>query len=316
MLEIVCSISIIAAWMSACTPSTPQLVGYVEGEYVRLAPLEAAHVATLHVSRGDMVEKGQKLATMENDDALLELQGADAQLEQARADLANLRQGRRPAELAVIEAALSSARANAEDARRAYERQADLFRRGVTSRATLDSLKTAFDTAVAAVEQQQASLSVAQLAARPDEIIAAENRVKQAQASRDSAEWRLQQREILSPASGEVTSLIRRPGEAAGPTAPVLELLPSNATKLMLYIPEASYALYSVGQVLDVKCDGCPAGLTATVARKATQAEFTPPVIYSTDARQKLVYLMEAKPAANAAALLRPGQIVDVSPKP
>ena len=39
--------------------------------------------------------------------------------------------------------------------------------------------------------------------------------------------------------------------------------------------------------------------------------EFTPPVIYSLQNRQKLVYLVEARPDAGAAAL-KPGQIVDV----
>ncbi|TJW27819.1 MAG: HlyD family secretion protein, partial [Mesorhizobium sp.] len=39
--------------------------------------------------------------------------------------------------------------------------------------------------------------------------------------------------------------------------------------------------------------------------------EFTPPVIYSLETRQKLVYLVEARPEGDAGAL-QPGQIVDV----
>ncbi len=41
------------------------------------------------------------------------------------------------------------------------------------------------------------------------------------------------------------------------------------------------------------------------------EPEFTPPVIYSLENRQKLVYRIEAKPSADA-GILRPGQIVDV----
>ena len=40
--------------------------------------------------------------------------------------------------------------------------------------------------------------------------------------------------------------------------------------------------------------------------------EFTPPVIYSLENRQKLVYLVEARPDASS-SVLQPGQIVDVS---
>ena len=39
--------------------------------------------------------------------------------------------------------------------------------------------------------------------------------------------------------------------------------------------------------------------------------EFTPPVIYSLENRQKLVYLVEARPEGDAGPL-QPGQIVDV----
>ena len=44
----------------------------------------------------------------------------------------------------------------------------------------------------------------------------------------------------------------------------------------------------------------------------SAQAEYTPPVIYSREARQKLVYLVEARPEASALAVLSPGQPVDV----
>ena len=76
-----------------------------------------------------------------------------------------------------------------------------------------------------------------------------------------------------------------------------------------LYVPEASVAAIAPGTVLTVNCDGCPAGLTATVTWVATEPEFTPPVIYSLENRQKLVYMIEARPAGPTA--LKPGQIVD-----
>ncbi len=63
---------------------------------------------------------------------------------------------------------------------------------------------------------------------------------------------------------------------------------------------------------IDVRCDGCPDGLTATISHVADSPEFTPPVIYSIENRQKLVYRVEALPDPGA-DLLRPGQIVDVS---
>ncbi len=57
--------------------------------------------------------------------------------------------------------------------------------------------------------------------------------------------------------------------------------------------------------------DGCPDGLKARVSYVSPDPEFTPPVIYSLQNRQKLVYLVEAHPEGNATGL-QPGQIVDV----
>jgi len=60
-----------------------------------------------------------------------------------------------------------------------------------------------------------------------------------------------------------------------------------------------------------VRCDGCGAGLRARISYISADPEFTPPVIYSLESRQKLVYLVEARPEPGA-TMLKPGQIVDV----
>ena len=53
--------------------------------------------------------------------------------------------------------------------------------------------------------------------------------------------------------------------------------------------------------------------MTATVSYVANEPEYTPPVIYSNETRAKLVFLVEARPAAESAARLRPGQPVAVT---
>ena len=232
---------------------------------------------------------------------------------QAQAQLANLLSGKRPEEIAVIEATAVSAKAQEREAERALERRQDLFRRGVSTQADLDQAQTARDVATANVRQSAANLSVARLAAREEEIKAARNQVAQAQATLDQAKWRLGQRRLMAPAAGIVTDLIRHPGELAGPAAPALTILPDGAVKLMIYVPEALLSGTTVGTRLEVRCSGCPQGLAATVSYVSQEPEFTPPVIYSAQTRQKLVYLVEARPEGGPATRLQPGQIVDVT---
>ena len=69
----------------------------------------------------------------------------------------------------------------------------------------------------------------------------------------------------------------------------------------------------SIGEPVQVRCDGCPAGLFADVTYIAREPEFTPPVIYSLQSRQTLVYLIEARPSPIRPLGLQPGQIVDVT---
>jgi len=88
-------------------------------------------------------------------------------------------------------------------------------------------------------------------------------------------------------------------------------MLPDGAVKLKVYLPEPAFHTVKVGDRLAVHCDGCPDGLTARVSYVSPEPEFTPPVIYSLETRQKLVYLVEARPE-DGAERLQPGQIVDV----
>ena len=60
-----------------------------------------------------------------------------------------------------------------------------------------------------------------------------------------------------------------------------------------------------------MRCDGCSGELTARVSFISATAEYTPPVIYSTEERAKLVFLVEARP--EQVDQLRVGQPVSVA---
>jgi HlyD family secretion protein len=160
------------------------------------------------------------------------------------------------------------------------------------------------------VAQAEADLAVARLPARAQQIAAAQATVEGAEAALARAEWTLDKRRLTAPAPGLVADVIRTPGEIAGPSAPILSLLPDGAVKLRLYVPEMLVSAVQPGGRLDIRCDGCPGTAAATVTYVSDRAEFTPPVIYSRENRQKLVYLVEAAPDDGAG--LKPGQIVDV----
>ena len=94
-----------------------------------------------------------------------------------------------------------------------------------------------------------------------------------------------------------------------------MSILPDGAYKLVVFVGETDVAGIAPGAVLAVRCDGCPDGLTATVTYVSDEPEFTPPVIYSLENRQKLVYRIEARPAAGRAGSSAPARS-SMSPAP
>lgn len=311
MTGFLCTIPLLASLLPGCGGTAPLATGYVEGEFHLIAPIAVGQITEVSVRRGDRVAAGRTLALMEKRDAEIALAEAVAALKQAQSQLQNLQQGRREEEIKVIEATLTSARAKAREAEIEAKRQIGLLDRGVVPQSQVDNALTSLDVARALVAEVEANLKVARLPARPHEIAAAEAAVHQAEARRDAMRWQLQQRTVTAPATGTVFEVLRNAGEIAGPQAPVLSLLPDGAVKLRLYLPEPYLATVSVGTSLRVNCDNCAPNETARITYISDTPEFTPPVIYSLENRQKLVYLVEARPD-DASQALKPGQIVDV----
>ena len=310
-MSMLCAIPVVSAFLNACAAPEPLATGYVEGDYVLIAPVETARIEKLGVARGDHFSAGQPLVELERQDAEIAVAQAKAGLAQAASQLADLKQGKRAEEIAMIEASLNSAKAQSAEAERKLTRAADLKTRGITSQADLDSASTNAELANAKVAELEANLAVAKLPARADQIKAAEAALEQAQAAMENAQWRLDNRVLTAPSDGAVSDIVRNAGEVAGPQAPVLTVLPDGAVKLKLYVPEKDRSSLAPGSHLAVRCDGCGNGLTATVSYVAPDPEFTPPVIYSLENRQTLVYLVEARPDTGQ-SVLQPGQIVDV----
>jgi len=312
MISFLCGWAFVAALFSGCGDAKAATVtGYIEGDYVFVAPVESGRIARVAVRRGQRVVAGEVLAELVTDDVANARAEAAGKLREAEAKLENLLFGKRREEIAVTEATLAAARADLAEAEANYRRQMELVDRKVASEAVADQARSRRNQAKARVEQVEAEIVVSRLGARPQEIEAARRSVEAARAALSQTEWRLAERTLKAPSDGVVDDVVRHMGETAGPTAPVISFLPDGARKIRLYVPEAMLAQVRVGGRLPFRCDSCAAGLEARVTYIANTPEYTPPVIYSVESRQKLVVLIEAA-LDGEATLLAPGQIVDV----
>lgn len=309
------ALALLVALLSLTACDDPQhrwLQGYAEGEYLRMGAPAAGWLESVPVERGDQVEAGAPLFTLEAVEQRAAVREAEAQLARARARLADLKVGKRPDEIAEIEAGLAQTRAALTYAEQDQARQERLARSDVAALSRLDQARSAAAEARARVAAMEAQLATARLPGRADQIAAGAAEVDMADADLAQARWRLDQRTVRAPGPALVEDRVRQAGEWVDAGGIVVNLLPPERIKVRFFVPEPMLGGLHLGQRVQLRCDGCAASMHAVVRYIAREAEFTPPVIYSVGSREKLVFLVEAWPEPGV--VLHPGQPVDVAP--
>lgn len=305
---------LLAVFLVGCGNNSASIFqGYVEGEYVYVAAPLGGALAELAVARGGAVTNGQILFTLERQSQAAALEQARHQLAQSQAQLEDLTKGKRPTEIAALEAQLVSAKADLRLAQAELERREKLGGSDVVSREELDKARAGREAAEAQVNRLAADLETARLGAREDAIGAAQATVAAQQAALEKAKWAFDQKQQFAPANAAVHDTLYRQGEFVAAGNPVVSLLPPENLKVRFFVPQERLPQIKIGQTVSVHCDGAGKAFKATINYISTQAEYTPPVIYSRETRASLVYMIEAKISLADAANARPGQPVDVT---
>ncbi len=316
----VCRTTVLALSMlvlAGCTADTPTAFqGYAEGEYVHIAAAFSGTLDTLAVQRGAQVKTGELLFRLESQNESAARNEAAERLKLAAAQLENLKKGKRPSELDAIRAQQAQAQATLRLSETQLRRMERLIGSGAVTREQLDEARSGYERDRARVAELGAQALTARLGAREDEIRAAAAEVGAARAALAQAEWRLAQKSVTATEDGVIDDTLYVQGEWVPAGAPVISLLPPQNIKIRFFVPEAALGALRIGQGVTVACDGCGAAVAAQIRFIASQAEYTPPVIYSKETRSKLVFMVEAWPAPQDAIKLHPGQPVDVALKP
>ncbi len=279
-------------------PTRPQDVfsGYVEGDLVQIGPVEGERLAKLIVEPGDEVASGALLFTMATPILDEERAEGEAKVAQARANLKNLQEAlQRPEQIAVLQAAVESAKAALVLSQTEYDRQAYLLPRGAATVAARDQAKFALDRDKANLAQAERQVEAGLIPSRSQEISAAGAAITQAQAELDQIDVRIARQTVHAPANGIVQDVFFWPGEIVAAGQPILALLPPENRKIRFFVPEPQLSRFALGAKAAVSCDNCRPGLQARVIYISQQAEYTPPVIFSLQERGKLVFRVDAR---------------------
>ncbi len=285
-------------------PAEERFTGYVVSDDIYMASPMAGTLTGVDVRRGQKVAAGDPLFRV---DPTVRA----AQTSQARAAIAVNRAqvGQQQAGLARARADLAAAEADAgrsgAEVRRLVAAQRD--KAGSVAQLDIDQARASYNAALKRVDAARTALGSANAA-----IAAAEAQVDQARAGLTSAERELADLYPTAPRAGRIGDVMFKPGESVSANVPVVSIVPDGEVKVRFYVPERLVSSFRPGRRVAIRCDGCVMGMTATVDYVASEPEYTPPVIYSLDARQKLVFLVEAVPSKPE--VLIPGQPIDVTP--
>lgn len=286
-------------------PSLIMASGHVEATDVRVSTKVAGRVEAFPVQEGDAVTAGQELAHLETTDLKLALRQAEAERDQAAAELRLRRAGARVEDIKEMEAQVQSTRADLEGAQRDLDRMQGLLDRGSGTQKARDDARTRRDVIAARLAAMEQALQRLRAGNRPEEIESARARVAAVEARIAQLQQQVEETRITSPLAGVVTDKIAEAGELLQVGSPLAVVTDLRTPWLTVYVAEPDLGRIRLGQEAEVVTDGGQKR-TGKITFIAAEAEFTPKNVQTRDERVKLVYKVKLG-LPNGDQLFKPG---------
>jgi HlyD family secretion protein len=291
---------------------TSQLPGYIEADLTSVASPVAGILANLGIKEGQSVKQGDKLYLLESNREQAQLAEAEARKAQADSQSRNVSKGARTAELDTYRAKLRYTKAQLAQAQTQLKKTEALLKKGFIAEAQVEADRTNVQLAQAQVEEARAALRVAHEGGRKDEQDAVAAQADAAKAGVSQVQWLLQQKQVTAPIDGVVQEVFIRQGEFAQSGATVLTLLQKNSLRVRFFVPNDLRPRFMPGSAFDVKISGCDKIVKAHTTRVSARPEYTNPLMFGPELRDRLSFLTEGHLDEGAGCSVPPGTPVGV----
>lgn len=268
------------------------------------------------VEEGSRVKSGELLAALDERETVARLHQAEAAQQAAEARLKDLEQGYRPQEIAEARAQVEQARANRANLEEEARRSEALFLGGAASEQRRDRDRTAAAVSAQQLSAAQERLKLLQSGYRPETINVARAQRDEALAAVEAARAAREDLQVKSPVEGVVTRTHAEVGETLGAGRPVATVTDISRPWLRVYIPENQIGKVRIGAAAKIKVDTFPdREFDGRVSYVSSQAEFTPKNVQTQEERVKLVFAVNVT-LDNRDGTLKPGMPADVTITP
>ncbi len=303
-------IFILALMTLGCWSEDHRYQGYVEGENVYLASPNSGTLKKLFIQRGDQVKKGQLLFQLDSDPQALVVKQNEADLLQAQKVLKDLEQPRRVPEIEAIKAQIEQTEARLKLAEIRVNRMETLYAKHAIDKDSVDAAVATYKEQQQLKAQYESNLQLARLGSRDEQIKAQQAEIISLIAKLNEAKWQLQQKSVYAPDDGYIFDTYYREGEFVGSQQAVLSLLPPKNVRVEFFVPVQRLPTLYKGQKIHFICYGCRKAGEAVINYISPEAQYTPPLVYSRENTDKLVFRIKA--VINQANEFKPGQPVTI----
>lgn len=309
-------IILLSAFFITCgsfeSENTLEVSGFIEATQVRVGARIHGTVKHLLVEKGAHVEEGNLLAVLDRPDLFKQLESAEASMLRAEARLADLKAGARKEEIKEAEAALDQALSGFKQVEQDTGRYAQLYTRNAAPQRTVENIRTQYEISQARVAQARQRLAILKSGARPNQILAAQFELEQAEAMLEVARINYGYTEIMAPVSGIIQSRNTEEGEVIPANFAVYSILDPSDLWVRVYVPESDVPKIRIGSHAQVSIDAYPERkFPGKVEFIATGAEFTPRNVQTKKERVNLVFEVKVV-LENPEEVLKPGLPADV----
>jgi HlyD family secretion protein len=312
LIKILISVAALLLLYSCGKNNQITLQGYIDATYTYVSSGVSGKLLTLYVNKGDHIQENQLLFKLDPEPETSQLEQAKNKLSQSEQVLSDLQKGQRDTVISGLLAARLQVMANLDFARKTLDRYQALYKSGVLDKNSLDKATSDFNEADQKMKESEAHIEEARLGARENLIKAQQAVVASNMAEVKATSWSVSQKTIYSPINARVFDNLYEVGEFVEPGSPVYVLLPRTKIKVIFFVPESYLSYMKAGKIISFSCDSCKQKYPVAISFISPAAEYTPPVIFSKDSRDKLVYRIEALLSPEISDQFNVGQPVDV----
>jgi len=287
--------------------------GVIEAVKTDIQAQAQGEIEKIPVKEGQKVAKGDLLCTINADKLHIQLDQIRAGIEGAKARRQLARIGTKKELVAVAQSQVEIAKKQLEIAAVDQERFARLFAEGAVSQTQKEKADLALKTAQEQARGAKENYDMEVRGHEKEEIDMTQADLEGLQAQEQFLLRQLQDTEVKSPVAGIIEVRNVEPGELAVPGTVLFSLIDLTQTYVKAYIPEKYLGRLKLGGAVEVTCDSYPGRIfKGTVDFVASEAEFAPKNVQTTEERLKLVYMVKSY-LPNEAGELKPGMPVDVA---